>query len=228
MAKSSAKTDSSTSPQVSGAANVFDSIPELMLAEGLLSRPSHGGAAAIGLTAMKSGSGVTSIAAGLAASLAREPNQRVIVIDANASAHRLRDVLKMQADPVHVGKFELGKESEGAALHAVHTGPCGYDVAVLAGAPGLLPQEGFKQWWSALVGRYTIIVLDLGALETGLPLRWNGIVDQFVLVLDASRDTREMAENLTNNQEFSKLPFKGFIINKRRYYVPNSLYRLFS
>jgi hypothetical protein len=71
-------------------------------------------------------------------------------------------------------------------------------------------------------------LVDLGALETGSPLRWNTIVDQFVLVVDATRDTREMAENLKRNHEFSKLPFRGFIINKRQYYVPDLLYRLFS
>jgi hypothetical protein len=47
-------------------------------------------------------------------------------------------------------------------------------------------------------------------------------------VLDASRDTFEMAAALRENQEFSKLPFKGFIINKREYHVPNFFYRLLS
>lgn len=228
MAKSGPKPDPSILPQAYSAEQAFDAIPELMLAQGLLSKPPHGGGIAIALTAMKCGSGVTLISAGLAASLAREANQRVIVIDANPSAKRLRDMLNIRAEPVHVDKFDPGVEFGSTNLPSVHPGPCGYDVAVLDGAPGLIPQEGFKEWWKALLDRYTIVLLDPGALETGLPLRWNGIVDQFVLVLDASRDTREMAGNLRNNQEFAKLPFKGFIINKRQYHVPNFLYRMSS
>jgi Mrp family chromosome partitioning ATPase len=206
----------------------FDAIQFRMLAEGLLSRPSPDCAAVIGLTAMQSGSGVSSLAARLAAALTKEVTQRILLIDAHPSPRRLPQLLGLSGpQPLSIDQIAPHAASENAPLAGIHA-LSGYDMAVLDGAPGLERQQGFMAWWQAALRHYSIILVDLGPLNSGLPHRWNGIINQFVLVLDAGSATREMAENLRDDDAFTKLPFKGFILNKRRFYVPEFVYRWFA
>jgi len=90
---------------------------------------------------------------------------------------------------------------------------------------GLAGDEIWSQAFTALHCAYQVILVDCGSAQGPLPLRWSRQAHLCVLVLDTTRTTEEELQRA--KEEFDALGQRvdAVILNKRRYYVPDFLYR---
>lgn len=58
-----------------------------------------------------------------------------------------------------------------------------------------------------------------------MPRAWRASLDELVLTVDTTRTTVESLKRLNKDLEHHGLTVDAFVLNKRRFYVPNFLYR---
>jgi len=180
----------------------------------------------IGVTGCRSGSGVTTTAAGLAVALAQGQDGDVLLADANLSrgqAHKM-----------------FGVQPRGGMLDILTTGEG--DTTVLQRNLSLLPAGDEKERLPAVSlstrlgdvlanfrkATYTFIVLDLPPLtETSISLRVAGYLDSVVVVVDSEKVNRNVAGRVSKLLRDIDAKVCGTVLNKRRSYVPRWLHQEF-
>lgn len=176
----------------------------------------------LGVTGCKPDSGVSTVAAGLALSLARGSSDRVLMVDGNPEHRSTRRVLGV--DPKG-GFIEITGDGHGNAA-VVET-----NVFLVPAADGSVPPPagGAAQKFLELLGRLresatTYVVVDLPPVtETSLTLRIARFIDGIVLVVEAEKVDRDMAERARHLLAQSNGMIIGSVLNKQRRYVPNWL-----
>jgi len=71
----------------------------------------------------------------------------------------------------------------------------------------------------------TTVIVDAGSLTTRYPYVWSELVHYRLLVIDSSTTSSEELQRFRNQIDNSKVNFNGFVLNKRRYYIPKFFYR---
>jgi Mrp family chromosome partitioning ATPase len=199
----------------------FESIRLRLLSAGILS--SAGDGRALALTALGSGDGVTTVAIGLAATIAHNDRSGVLVIDGTRLGRRTAEVSGESAKSAGSANADL--------LSCITPVPdLGFDLLILGGERTTAESlnGGFVNDWSSLCARYSNVIVDAGSLRADPPRLWDAWVDHMVLVIDATRVTREMMERLHRDLDTGGPRLSGFILNKRKYHVPTRLYRALS
>ncbi|CAN5303095.1 hypothetical protein BH11PSE10_BH11PSE10_06020 [soil metagenome] len=209
----------------SGLARAFESVRLKLMSSGLLAAADA--SSCLALTAIGRSGGVTTVAIGTAAAIARQDEGAVLLVDGTPLGTRCAAMLGVTAPA-------LVSNASGAALDECLTPvpALGITLLQLAAAP---PQAGdaaaAASWaalWQTLRGRYRHLIVDAGSLKTHAPLRWAGWVDHTALVIDTSQTTRDMLEGLRREMRHGGPALAGFILNKRRFHVPARLYRALS
>lgn len=195
-----------------------------MLAIGLL-KPASERITTIAFTSLQQKSGTTTLITGVADALVRNSNRRVLLVDMTNSCRQFSQLLKMSLTPVDFEQ-NFSQAEINAKMLGIHTHSKGFDVACLAWKQKKQARQEFEQWWQALIPQYDVILLDTGSLETDIPYHFSSYIENYVLVLDANQVTREMLEYFRRDGRLNALPFKGFLINNKRFYVPDFIYRL--
>lgn len=181
--------------------SVFDAIHHNMLAVGILASSSR--MTSIAFVSLQRGSGSSTLAAGVAASLVRNGYRRVLLLQVVPSEQSQPNKI-----PGSVEKMVTGFDK------------------ILVGDPyDEEASQVFQPWWENLRQSYDVVLVDAGCLEENAPYRFTAFVEQYVLVLDANQITREMLDYFRRDGKLAALPFKGFLINNKRFYVPESVYR---
>ena len=72
---------------------------------------------------------------------------------------------------------------------------------------------------------YGLILVDAGSRRRHTASRWTRWADQALLVIDSTRTTTEQIEDLKRELDAPGHPAIGIVLNKRRYHVPDSVYR---
>jgi capsular exopolysaccharide synthesis family protein len=173
------------------------------------------------------GEGTSMVAREFAALLGRDGLGRVVLVDAN-----LRTPSQHIAFGVERGAGLSEVVIRGLALdQAVRNGnsslvplltcgrPTSHPTEVL-GAPGLpVALEGLraKYGWVIVDAPPTTVYSDAGILAP--------LVDGVVLVVEAEKTRWEVAEQARRNLEKSGARLLGAVINRRRYHIPQALYR---
>lgn len=192
-----------------------------LLAAGMLGHPG----AAVALTAGGRGEGVSTVAIGLAAALARTEGSRVLLVDGTPLGLRAYTMLGVEAATTPLRELEAGEAEPGAHIRVIER--LGFDLLALADVPGraAAPSSALIEAWSRLRAGYDSIVVDVGSMRSEAPHLWKSWVDHTVLLLDTTRVTREAVQSQRRSLEHTGLRLAGFILNKRRYHVPAGLYR---
>jgi len=175
----------------------------------------------VGITSAGRREGATTIAIGIARAAIRAGAGPVLVVDAAPRGRRAGEMLGVTATtvpaPAH-GAFDVG-------THIVATPDTEPDVVVLASAAALAGVDAWSDALAALAERYAFIVVDLGDLTGPVPRAWRASLDELVLAVDTTRTTVESLKRLNKDLEHHGLTVDAFVLNKRRFYVPNFLYR---
>jgi len=88
-------------------------------------------------------------------------------------------------------------------------------------------QQDVTEVFAALRDRYDCVLLDCGGLDSSVDLlRLAPAADGIVLVVEAGRAGKEQINRAAQMITEAQGTLLGFVLNKRRYPIPNWLYRL--
>ena len=88
-------------------------------------------------------------------------------------------------------------------------------------------QQDVTEVFAALRDRYDCVLLDCGGLDSSVDLlRLAPAADGIVLVVEAGRAGKEQINRAAQMIAEAQGTLLGFVLNKRRYPIPNWLYRL--
>jgi len=88
-------------------------------------------------------------------------------------------------------------------------------------------QQDATEVFAALRDRYDCVLLDCGGLDSSVDLlRLAPAADGIVLVVEAGRAGKEQINRAAQMIAEAQGTLLGFVLNKRRYPIPNWLYRL--
>lgn len=204
----------------------FDAIRERLFA---LPRdlPLHGEALVASLMSRVGGEGVTTIAVGLARAIARTRTLRVLLIDYDAGPRGAAAMLGVPAT-VFPG-WGVGDETTASAIDAalVPVDPGRFDLLTLDRSvpSGFMADALWGEAFARLRASHDVVLVDAGSMRRPQALRWAGIADARLLVLDTNRTTEEELERFKAEWQASGRGLDAVILSKRDYHVPGFLYR---
>jgi capsular exopolysaccharide synthesis family protein len=178
-------------------------------------------------TGTAQGDGTSTTAVNFAATLARNCQLRVLLVDANLRTPSLDDVFKIDRAP---GLSDLvsnsGKSS--SQIRKLGSGdlyvlPCGGNNS----APvNLFESSRFDQFLKTVRERFDYVILDAPPAPAFSESRvLSAKVDGVVLVLESGKTRRQVALRAKKELEEAGGKLLGVVINKRRYYIPKWIYK---
>lgn len=180
-------------------------------------------------TSAVKGEGKTTIASGLARVLSLGEAQSILLIDCavrNPQIHALFgarndkglvDYLAGRAKP-----SEIIQPIERGVLHLVSAGDCS-DVDALQ---PLFSSERLKLFLKEVGSHYDYVIIDSSAiLESPETPLVGSCSDGIVLVVHAARTKREVIKRAMNMVRKLEGRFIGTVLNRKKYYIPEFLYR---
>jgi capsular exopolysaccharide synthesis family protein len=171
--------------------------------------------------------GASTVAIGLAATLATNSGARTLLVDANLRQPSLHEKFNLERSP---GLSETVR-GRAPASGPVHRTAVQRLELVTAGAPVENPQGFFQaasfaeqlERWSA---EYTYVILDsapFGGFSE--PMNLAQLASGVVLVVEAARTSREVAGGLVDSLRDGGVRVLGAVLNKRKFYIPEWIYR---
>jgi uncharacterized protein involved in exopolysaccharide biosynthesis/Mrp family chromosome partitioning ATPase len=176
----------------------------------------------LGVTACRRDEGVTGVASTLALTLARRrPGETVLYVDANAGGEPNRRVFGLR----RAGAVELVMEPNGR-IAAVERS---LEPEPPQAGKGEEAKPALYERWMPLIRKqdYRYVVFDLPPVSAErAALQLCGSVDGVLLVVEAEGLRREIIRRSLDLLRESKANVLGIVFNKRRFHVPEWLYRL--
>lgn len=170
----------------------------------------------VAFVASGDGEGTTTIAEAFATANAKMLGRRVLLLSASAPAKDRADVLQALADGDDLDAALTVRTAGG------HTGRLG-GMMDLEPAWDLL---GRRDLWQRLRDRFDLIVLDLPSAATSRAvLKLAPLCDGVVVVVEAEKSRAPVVESLVNDLRAVQAHVVGTVLNKRRFYLPERLYR---
>jgi Mrp family chromosome partitioning ATPase len=177
------------------------------------------GVSVIGVTSAIRGEGRTSVALGLATSLAADLDSRVMLVEADFGRHSLVGLFGLEANP----NFEHVLRNDVELARVAH--PITPQLSVVAGggseadASRLIRRLGFHNPFRDLRGLADVVVLDLPPLLTlGYSPLAAGVADAIVLVVRAGVTPAEFVREAIARLEDT--PPRGIVLNGTRSPLP--------
>ena len=172
------------------------------------------------------GDGASTTAINFATTLARSSQLKVLLIDANLTTPCLHDVFKI--DHVEglsdlVTKDGGGDQPINVTSGNLHVIPCGsYHSEPVT----LLESIAFDQFLKRMRDRYDYVLLDAPPVHGFSECRvLCAKVDGVVLVIESGKTRRHVALSCKKRVEDAGGKLLGVVVNKRRYYIPDFIYR---
>ncbi|MFA7429214.1 MAG: hypothetical protein WCZ23_03555 [Rhodospirillaceae bacterium] len=165
------------------------------------------------------GEGVSTVTAGLASAFAQAEARSVLVIDAAMEGEGLPAL----------GPALPGVSRAGSALVMRRTAS-GVDVLTLRDIENGTPFLYGDAWDAALRelrADYAYVFVDCGSLHTPVPTFWKPWTTTALLVIDSRATTEFRLHQTKRVLEMRQIAVHGSVLNRRRFPVPNFLYRIF-
>ena len=174
----------------------------------------------VAVTSCRRGAGVTSIAAGLAASLSETGDGNVLLVDMRATQGAAQQFHKGQ--PVSGLDDEVGDAINGGAFDHEDSGE------EQAGEfPRVLSNRFAKMMPKLKAGDYDYIIFDMPPVsQTSMTPRMAGLMDMVLLVIESEKTNRDAVRRATALLSESKAQIST-VLNKVRNYVPTRLHQEF-
>jgi capsular exopolysaccharide synthesis family protein len=171
--------------------------------------------------------GNSTVAVGLAATLAASSGVTTLLVDANLRAPSLHQKFGLERQP---GLTDLVRGRSDAADVLVETAVPGLTL-LPSGAPDPAPQGFFQlsefqtllSQWST---EYGYVILDSAPFGTvAEPLNLAQTAAGVLMVVQAARTSREVASGVIDKLRASGVLVLGAVLNRRQFYIPDWIYR---
>ena len=171
------------------------------------------------------GDGASTTAINFATTLARSSQLKVLLIDANLRTPCLHDVFKI--DHVEGLSDLVAKNGRGAPITVgpgnLHVMPCGRHHSEPV---TFLESIAFDQFLKRMRDSYDYVLLDAPPVHGFSECRvLCAKVDGVVLVIESGKTRRYVALSCKKRVEDAGGKLLGVVVNKRRYYIPDFIYR---
>lgn len=182
----------------------------------------------VAMTGAHSDDGVSTIAGALAVSLAKGNKRPVLLVDANIGQPVQHQQFDTKLSPGLSEALSNGRRSArvrrlGRNFHVLHI--------LTAGKTGrkstdLLNPDSLRQLLALLQDKYQFVVIDLPAVnEASSVAQLASVCDGVTLVVQAERSRWEVVDSAKELLLQANANILGVILNKRRFYIPNWVYR---
>lgn len=210
------------SPEVS---DYFDTLRDRVLS--LLGERRDTGHA-LTVTSCRSGEGVSAVALNFALALSKtNEHGSVLLCDANLDSPIVHKVFQVGQGPgfsdVLAGKFDLETAIRATGIQRLEILPAGGgDI----GLSGMVDSPRMGPFLTTVKERYRVVVFDAApVLECSATARLAAVSDGTILTIEAERQRWEVAQRATDVLTDAGARILGAVLNKRRYHIPDFLYR---
>jgi len=193
----------------------------------ILTRYPDGSIKVILFTGTAHGDGSSTTALNFATTMARDCKLKVLLVDINLRTPCLHEVFKMDKTP---GLSDVVTNGSKMASSVQKVGPG--DLYVLtsggdhSGPVGLFEFTQFDQFLKAMRAKFDYVILDAPPVPAFSESRVLAAkVDGVVLVLESGKTRRQVALRVKKEMEEAGGKILGVVINKRRYYIPEFIYK---
>lgn len=202
-------------------------VTELAMAHGnLLSANSGEEVRSILITSSHAGDGKTSAAISLAYAASRHAHQRVLLIDGNATAPALHELMNTALSPGltdivfdNAGIEECVRPTELASVSVMPYGHAKTSSLAVFRSPA------FASTVDSLKERYDLVILDGPALLVSSDASFASPHFDGVILVIACEDTQwGVAQHVKEKIESVGGRMLGVVLNRRKYYVPRGFY----
>ena len=192
-----------------------------------LTRYPDGSIKTILFVATNSGVGCSTTALNFATSLANEPHLSVLFVEVNLRTPRLCELYEIDyAD----GLSDLLRGDVDKISQIKQVGPGNLFVLACgtnhSSPTSLFVSSRFDQFLEAVSKKFDYIVLDGPPIPLFAESRVIGAkMDGVVLVIESGKTRRQVALTVKNQLEAAGSKILGVVLNKRRHYIPDWIYR---
>jgi capsular exopolysaccharide synthesis family protein len=205
--------------------NDFDVLAERLLAwSKMQERPPQ----IFSVTSCHTGEGVSTVSAYLASSLASLSGGRILLVDADIKDPSLHTIFNAQLSPGFADSAQ-GDNKQSALIQ-----PSSVDnldlLSAGLGDPSrirkIIDQQHFSDLLEHWKSQYRYVLIDTPAVwEGNYSVCLGSVVDGVIMVFEAEAVRWEIARRAKDRLEVGGAHVMGGILNKRRFYIPNWLYR---
>lgn len=178
----------------------------------------EGAGSILTFAAARSGEGTTTVARAFARALNAETGKKILVIEGGA-------------DEKSMGNGIVELVSSGADISSGLT-PLGSGIFTgkwVTSAQGKTMSTRViadKAFWQSLQHGFDVVIIDAPSLQESLnAIAFAQASDLTILVVEAEATRKEVVENLRDTFMAANVKIGGVIINKRRLYIPEKIYK---
>lgn len=192
----------------------------------LLNRYRDGSIKTILFAGTTHGDGVSTTASNFAIALAVDSRRKVLLIDANLRTPNLHAVFRIDRSP---GLSDLMARN-GRRARPVKVGPGNFHV-MLCGRPhsevlALFESPVFEQFLNKMRERYDYVIFDGPPIHDSSECRvLCAKVDGVVLVIEAGKTRQQVVLSAKKQLEEAGGKILGVVLNKRRFHIPEFIYK---
>lgn len=169
----------------------------------------------------KEGEGTSTIVREFARIAARKMGKTVFLMDSKRNSHQKCIFLHIIPDGVREG-VATGND---ACLEEMDLEMCPIDQ-YRSNAPLNFYSTKIIDFWDSLRQKYDLVLIDASSASSSPDgIEISRRVDGVVLVVEAEKTRWQVVENLKEKIENSGGNILGMVFNKRRFYIPESIYR---
>ena len=173
------------------------------------------------------GNGTSSTAIGFATTLARDCRLKVLLIDANLRSPSLHEFFKIERNlglsNILAEKIEdkdLFKRVGHGNLYII---PCGKNCA---GPLSIFESDRFEEKLKMMSESFDCVILDAPPVNKSVETKvMSKKVDGVILVIESGRTRRPVAINAKKELEEAGANIIGVILNRRKHYIPEWIYK---
>jgi capsular exopolysaccharide synthesis family protein len=194
----------------------------------LLSRNSDGSVKSILFNGTYHGGGCSTTVVNLASALTKDSDLKVLLLDVNLRTPGLHDAFKIDQDFGLTDFLSNGCQTEPQIKKVepgnLHVLTCGGKASVPL---ALFESNEFDQFLKDVREKFDFVILDAPPMPKFAECRVLCTkVDGVVLVIEAGKTRRHVALRAIKELEEAGANLLGVVINKRKYYIPDWIYRL--
>jgi capsular exopolysaccharide synthesis family protein len=181
----------------------------------------------LAVTSCHLGEGVSTFASGLAVNSVQQTSGRVLLVDTNIDRPSAHLVFGLKRSPGLTDLCDQGLLQENgiktSTIKNLDILPAGQGKANLA---RFFESRQFSDLLNLWKREYRFIIFDTPALqEAPWVSRLAGLTDGAVLVVEAERTRREVAQRAKEMLEHNQARVLGVVLNKRQFHIPQWVYR---